>query len=129
MGFVQHRIIWFLIGLILAVFTSRVVVAEDGQNKTVSTGFPNFKSIANSFSRTVNGFFKKTLSIFKHHPDNATSSENKATSTVLSNTTELPQTNTTQGLDNEKPERKKDNYPINNETQEKPAGGGPTSDT
>ena len=41
MGFVQHRIIWFLIGLILAVFTSRVVVAEDGQNKTVSTGFPS----------------------------------------------------------------------------------------
>lgn len=83
---------WFLLGLLLLCISAGFA-EEDGKNNTASKGFPNIKSMAKSFSNTVDSFFKKTIAVFTgSHPQ-----QNNIESTTSSPTNEIK--NTTMGVE------------------------------
>lgn len=102
---------WFLFGLLLVIFISTGFAEEDGKTNTTSKGFPSIKSMAKSFSNTVDSFFKKTVSIFKGSPhQNNTESTTISPSNEIKNTTMAikpvsPESRTLPGKIEEKPDK------------------------
>lgn len=109
---------WFLFGLLLVIFISTGFAEEDGKTNTTSKGFPSIKSMAKSFSNTVDSFFKKTVSIFKGSPhQNNTESTTSSPSNEIKNTTMpikpvSPENPTLPGKIEEKPDKVADDKSV-----------------
>nr|XP_022341572.1 uncharacterized protein LOC111135633 isoform X1 [Crassostrea virginica] len=85
------RIHPLLLALLLALTTAAAIGAEVDRSKTDSGLFPEFKTIIDSLSKTVDEFLNNTLSVFRnlppHYKNISTEIVNKNGRNFLKNTT------------------------------------------